>query len=255
MRVQRAEIRHFQASLFRQEAGGSGEPEWMPSPDEVTRARALMERRGVPVSLMQAPAGTQLVAPGETPWPWLLGAALWVIVWPAMLALRSSGQMTWLPLWLPLILAALHLVALIAPVRLAIRDSSTDSLRRRFGQVQTIAQMLALEPDEFEAWVGMLFTLGGYEVKNTQYVADHGVDLQVSGNGMRAGLVQCKRYRGTVGEPTVRDLYGTMIHEGADYAWLATTGDISRQAREWAYGKPIDLWDGQRLLALARKRR
>jgi hypothetical protein len=254
--VQRADTRRFQASLFREEASGSGEPEWMPSPEEVARARAHMERRGVPASLMHAPAGTQMVAPGETPWPWLLGALLWIILWPAALVLRIRGDaISWLPWWLLLALAALHLVALIAPVRLAMRDSGPDSVRRRFGQVQTISQMLALEPDEFEAWVGLLFTLGGYEVKNTRYVADHGVDLEVSGNGMRAGLVQCKRYRGTVGEPTVRDLYGTMIHEGAEYAWLATTGGISRQAREWAYGKPIDLWDGQRLLELARKRR
>ena len=52
----------------------------------------------------------------------------------------------------------------------------------------------------------MLFQINGYQVKNTQDVADHGIDLQVSSQQLRYGLVQCKRYRGTVGEPTVRDL-------------------------------------------------
>ena len=115
--------------------------------------------------------------------------------------------------------------------------------------------MLALEPSEFEVWVGMLFELNGYQVKNTQYSGDHGIDLVVTLPQLGLGLVQCKRYRGTVGEPVVRDLYGTLMHERADYGWLATTGGISRQAREWAVGKPLDLWDGQKLAEYARKYR
>jgi restriction endonuclease Mrr len=31
-----------------------------------------------------------------------------------------------------------------------------------------------------------------------------------------------------------------------------TTGGISRQARAWAAGQPLELWDGQRLLEYAR---
>jgi restriction endonuclease Mrr len=45
------------------------------------------------------------------------------------------------------------------------------------------------------------------------------------------------------------------MHERADYGWLATTGGLSRQAREWAAGKPLDLWDGQKLVEYARKYR
>jgi len=101
----------------------------------------------------------------------------------------------------------------------------------------------------------MLFQLMGYRVHNTQYVADHGIDLVVANSRIRNGLVQCKRYRGTVGEPTVRDLYGTLVHEDADFGWLVTTGGISRQARDWAAGKPMQLWDGQELMALARQYR
>jgi restriction system protein len=233
-----------------------GEPEWMPSPQEVARARTDMERRGIVASIARGPASQQLVAAGETPWAWLLGAVAWVIVWPAIIALRlGSRQLTWLPWWLPLVLAALHMLALAGPVWLAMRDTGRDALRRRFARVQTVAQMLALNPDEFETWVGMLFILWGYQVKNTQYSGDHGIDLEVTGNGMRYAVVQCKRYRGTVGEPVVRDLYGTMTAERAEHAWLATTGGLSRQAREWATGKPIELWDGQKLVELARKYR
>ncbi len=147
------------------------------------------------------------------------------------------------------------MLALAGPVLVTERATSQDTLRRRFGKVRTIAQMLALEPNEFETWSGMLFELMGYRVENTQDGADHGIDLEVANNRVRYGLVQCKRYRGTVGEPTVRDLYGTMTHEAADYGWLVTTGGISRQAHDWSAGKPIDLWDGQTLEELARKHR
>jgi len=233
-----------------------GEPEWMPSPAEVARARAQMERKGIVQSLTRGPVGAQMVQPGEAPWSWLIGGALWVIIWPAIIALRvGMGRPPWLPWWLPVLLALLHMAALAGPVFLAERDSGKDALRRRFSEVQTLAQMLALDPSEFEVWVGMLFQINGYQVKNTQDVADHGIDLEVSSPHIRYGLVQCKRYRGTVGEPVVRDLFGTLTSERAEYGWLATTGAISRQAREWATGKPLDLWDGQKLVELARKYR
>lgn len=238
------------------EARGLGEPEWMPSPDEVARTRAQMERTGVVRGLNRGVRGVELVPPGEAPWPWLIAAAAWAIVWPAAIALRiGGGRLAWLPWWLPILLAAMHLLILALPVLITELRSGTSDLRRRFGKVQTVAQMLALQPPEFEAWTGMLFTLMGYKVRNTQDVADHGIDLEVAGPAARYGLVQCKRYRGTVGEPTVRDLFGTLTHENADFGWLATTGGVSRQAREWAAGKPLLLWDGKELEALARQHR
>jgi len=238
------------------ETRGNGEPEWMPTQAEVDRARAQMERAGTVRSLTRGLADVQLVPAGETPWPWLGALALWIVVWPAVIAFTLvDNRLPWLPWWLPLVLALLHMLALAGPVLLTERATSRDNLRQRFGKVRTIAQMLALEPSEFETWSGMLFELIGYRVKNTQDVADHGIDLEVANNRVRHGLVQCKRYRGTVGEPTVRDLYGAMMHEAADYGWLVTTGGVSRQAHDWAAGKPIDLWDGQVLEELARKYR
>lgn len=247
----------YQASLFNHDdETTTGEPEWMPSPGAVRRARAQLEYRGALAALTGTPASLQMVPAGEPPWLWLLGAAAWVILWPAVIAFQfGTGALPWLSPWMVLLLALLHMLALVGPVWAAVRDTGKSALQRRFRQVQTLAQMLALEPNEFETWVGLLFTLDGYRVENTQFVGDHGIDLAVSGNGTRLGLVQCKRYRGTVGEPTVRDLYGTLMHEGAEFAWLATTGAISRQAREWVAGKPIELWDGQRLVELAKKHR
>jgi restriction system protein len=248
----------YQASLTPLEDGqGFHEPEWMPTPEEVAAARAELARRGGLAALHREPASTRMVVPGTTPWPWIAGAVLWVLIWPAVIALRVGlgWWEDWLPLWAPFAGAALHMLVLAGPVVLAERDSGRSALRRRFGRVQTVAQMLALDPAEFEIWIGIMFRLNGYRVRNTQYSGDHGVDIEVSKPPVNTGLVQCKRYRGTVGERVVRELYGTLIHERGDRAWLATTGAISRQAREWASGKPIELWDGQKLVELARKAR
>jgi restriction system protein len=234
---------------------GTGEPEWMPSLAEIARARTQMERTGT-VRGMTRSTGQGLVPPGQTPWLWLAAAAVMVVLWPGLIAYRLvNGQPAWLPWWLPLILAGVNLLLILGPVLYSERTNGSDDLRKRFTKVQTIPQMLALEPSEFEVWSGMLFQLLGYQVENTQDVADHGIDLVVVGPEARYGLVQCKRYRGTVGEPTVRDLFGTMTHERSDHAWLVTTGGISRQARDWASGKPIDLWDGLRLVDYSKQLR
>lgn len=111
--------------------------------------------------------------------------------------------------------------------------------------------LLALSPSEFEAWVQQLFRSRGYFTQNTPDSGDHGVDLWVvSPQGERA-IVQCKRYRGAVGEAAVRDLYGVMQHEAAPRGFLVTTGSISAAAGRWAQGKPIELIDGPRLALLA----
>ena len=122
---------------------------------------------------------------------------------------------------------------------------------RRFEAARTLEQLLALSPSEFEEWTGVLFERHGYRVHNTPDTADHGIDLMVTSPRGERAVVQCKRYRGTVGEPVVRDLYGTVLHVGADLGFLVTTGRISRAARIWAQGKPLELIDGQRLVRLA----
>jgi hypothetical protein len=232
-----------------------GDPDWLPSPAEVARARAVMAEQGVlPGLAEESPA--DWLEPGAVPWLWWAGAALWVLVWPAVLTLQISGrQLGWLPWWAPLFLALVHMALLALPVFANERDAGRGAVRRRFGRVQTLAQIMALESEEFENWCGLLFELMGYRVTQTGNTGDHGIDLELCNEQMQRGIVQCKRYRGTVGEPAVRDLYGTMAHANADRAWLLATGAFSRQAREWCRGKPIELWDGPTLVALARKYR
>ena len=116
-----------------------------------------------------------------------------------------------------------------------------------------VEQMMALAPSAFEQYVAQrIFARQGYQVHNTPDVKDGGIDIILTDRDGTTAVVQCKRYRGTVGEEIVRDLYGTMLHSGATQGFLVTTGNISPAARRWAVGKPLELIDGARLVELAR---
>jgi len=116
----------------------------------------------------------------------------------------------------------------------------------------SLEEMMVLKPSDFEEYVTRrIFERHGYQAENMQDVKDGGIDILVTDAYGHQAVVQCKRYRSTVGEPTVRDLYGTMIHAGAVYAFLATNANISAAAHKWAEGKPIGLLDGKELVRLA----
>jgi len=66
-------------------------------------------------------------------------------------------------------------------------------------------------------------------------------------------VVQAKRYTRTVEVAAVRDLYGTVINEGANRGILITTSSFGPDSYEFAKDKPISLVDGQNLIAMLRK--
>ena len=66
-------------------------------------------------------------------------------------------------------------------------------------------------------------------------------------------VIQAKRYTGTVGVSFVRDLYGTVLNEGATKGILVTTSHYGPDAYEFARGKPLTLLDGGNLLHLLEK--
>jgi restriction system protein len=63
-------------------------------------------------------------------------------------------------------------------------------------------------------------------------------------------VIQAKRYKNTVGVSAVRDLYGTMMNEGAAKGILVTTSGFGRSAYEFARNKPIELVTGSNLLSM-----
>ena len=114
--------------------------------------------------------------------------------------------------------------------------------------------------EDFEYFVRELFdkmfNVNGGEVKVTQASHDGGVDaIAFDDDPIRGGkfVIQAKRYNNVVPVSAVRDLYGTMIHEGATKGILVTTSFYGKEAYDFAQDKPITLIDGQALLGLLNK--
>lgn len=111
--------------------------------------------------------------------------------------------------------------------------------------------LMDLNPYEFERLIVKLFQELGLDAKLTQSSRDGGVDCVAFDTRPIIGgkvVIQAKRYRHTVGVSAVRDLYGTMMNEGANKGILVTTSGYGPDAFNFAKDKPIELIDGGGLL-------
>jgi len=106
---------------------------------------------------------------------------------------------------------------------------------------------------EFEELVSEVFRRQGYFVlENPAVGADGGVDLRLRKDGKKV-YVQCKHWKERqVAVKVVRELYGVMTAKGADEGFVVTYGTFTREARDFARGKPISLIDGNKLMGLIR---
>jgi restriction system protein len=117
--------------------------------------------------------------------------------------------------------------------------------------------LAAMDWEDFEQFVRELFQQefgeNGGEVKVTQASRDGGVDAIIfDPDPLRGGkiIVQAKRYTNTVPVSAVRDLYGTVINEGANSGILITTSDYGSDSYDFAKDKPLKLLNGGHLLGL-----
>jgi restriction system protein len=119
--------------------------------------------------------------------------------------------------------------------------------------LSSATNLMDLNPYEFEQLVANLFGQMGLESKLTRSSRDGGVDcVAYDARPVLGGkvVIQAKRYRNTVGVSAVRDLFGTMMNEGANKGILVTTSGYGPDAFDFAKDKPIELIDGGGLLFL-----
>jgi len=155
----------------------------------------------------------------------------------------------------------LHGLTPIAPI---LQMDKTD---RRFVAAYDVADRLdettnlaAIDWEDFEHLVREVFekefrSTGG-EVRITQASRDGGVDaVAFDPDPIRGGkiVIQAKRYSNVVGVSAVRDLYGTVMNEGATKGILVTTASYGPDSYEFAKGKPLTLLNGSNLLHLLAK--
>jgi restriction system protein len=194
---------------------------------------------------------------------WRQRISTWVNAYPRhwkfaglILLLLCLSSLAWKIPWLPVSLIGLSMgIALLYPLHGLARYLSSEAEKRAerrrrareryLAQIERLDQLQAMSPTEFERFVARLFEQMGHSVTLTQASGDKGVDIFLDGC---EGIVQCKRYKGSVGQPVVRDFYGTMIHYKAERGYIVTTGTFSLPAQSWAEGKPIHLVDGMELV-------
>ena len=157
--------------------------------------------------------------------------------------------------------ASLAKVTPIAPIAQISRED------RRFiegysvaGDIDVGTNLAAMDWQDFENLIRELFeqefSAPGAEVRITQASRDGGVDaVIIDPDPIRGGkiVIQAKRYTNTVGVSAVRDLYGTVMNEGAMKGILVTTANYGNDAYEFANGKPLTLLNGANLLSLLEK--
>lgn len=126
--------------------------------------------------------------------------------------------------------------------------------------IQEGDNLASMHWEDFEHLIREIFEVefksNGGEVKVTQTSRDGGVDaIAFDPDPIRGGkiVIQAKRYTNTVGVTAVRDLYGTVMNEGATKGILVTTSDYGPDAYQFAKNKPLTLMNGANLLFLLEK--
>jgi restriction system protein len=152
----------------------------------------------------------------------------------------------------------------VAPVRpIFVMDTNDERVvenRDVAEQMELEANLAAMPWEDFEQLVRQLFEWefgrNGIEVKVTRASRDRGVDaIMFDPDPLRGGkyVLQAKRYTRTVDVAAVRDLYGTVVNEGANRGILVTTATYGPDAYEFAKNKPISLVDGPNLIAMLKR--
>jgi len=185
---------------------------------------------------------------------WLVRKPLWVsiaipvvpfVAWLCLARLVPTNFRFWTLLycWLSTYVLAIVIVGALsrrAYKRLVLRqDISLEYIR-------------ALKWDDFQAFVGQLYSMKGYTAEQVGLDApDGGVDLVLHRDGLRT-FVQCKHHGNEpVGVKAVRELYGVMAREKASGAIFVTSGIFSDSVvEEFAGETRMALVSGADLLAL-----
>lgn len=103
---------------------------------------------------------------------------------------------------------------------------------------------------------GKMFSGDGVSVEVTRASRDAGVDAIVyDPDPIKGGkfVIQAKRYNIPVPVSAVRDLYGTVMNEGAVKGILVTTANYGKDSLEFAKDKPLGLINGSELIYLLNK--
>jgi len=120
--------------------------------------------------------------------------------------------------------------------------------------------LLDLPPAAFERLAQRLLREAGFaEVQVTGRTGDGGIDgrgiLRLNDLVSMSAVFQCKRYRGNVGAPEIREFRGALTGRADRGIFLTTSGFTPAASQEATRDgvTPIDLIDGERLVELLKQ--
>nr|WP_310688780.1 restriction endonuclease [Aliifodinibius sp. S!AR15-10] len=116
--------------------------------------------------------------------------------------------------------------------------------------LDTKKKLQNIKPEKFEEYVRDIFDERGYQTNLTQFTGDGGIDITLKKNS-KTKIVQCKRYKGVVSSPEIRQFLGTLTYNEVDAGIFVTTGKFSSGAKKIARKSDIQLINGDSLVKLA----
>ena len=122
-------------------------------------------------------------------------------------------------------------------------------LNRRI-QMQKEAYWTQMEGHKFEHEIAKLYNLHGYSVNVTKGSGDGGVDIVMKKDSLTY-YVQCKNHSKPISPATARDLYGAMNSAGIKYGVIVSPRGFTKNVRNFAIGKNIELIEIRDILRMA----
>ena len=111
-----------------------------------------------------------------------------------------------------------------------------------------------LTPSEFEALVAELFNKMGYSVELTGKSYDGGIDIIIeksTPSQKELSLVQCKKYKKTIGVKDIRELLGVVENKKATRSIFCTCSDYTKMATHFCKSNSrIELMSGTQIIKL-----
>lgn len=117
-------------------------------------------------------------------------------------------------------------------------------------QQSGIADVDEMTGNEFEEYIGWLFTAQGYNVSFTPTTGDYGADLILK-KDKEIVVVQAKRYKQTVGIKAVQEVIPALMMYKATAAWVITNSTYTKQALALAKSNDVRMIDRDELIQIS----
>lgn len=101
--------------------------------------------------------------------------------------------------------------------------------------------------EEFESFIKELFKKRGYQASLTKKTIDWGGDLIIT-RDWDSTVVQCKRWKGTVGVEAVQEAHTARDVYKTQHAMVITNSSFSNEAKKMAATLGVELWDRTQLI-------